>query len=352
MDDSESFPDLEAAFNAANVAISRSQLERWRGKGLLPRVHTIGKGRPTGGSVVRYPAGTAAQAIEIKRRLDANETFALVGWNLWMQGFSVKEAFWREPLAAAQAALPTFFAKLSALESDADLDQTGADTIFDNIDISIARAAPNYAPLARIPKDRRASLFGISADIFLGQFSGFRKIDDDDDRKELRDVKAVMGFPNRSPHKISGQGINYDDVESVLKTISSKLDFSVTLPDAEPPIEIRKEFSNAFGIAGSMHGALEPIYGRNALGLRIAAEIKQSKLVIDQALMLLIWSELRQHLTNIRSPAEISTMAKEAEIIAEQSQELMCGIIKLPEAEQVGRIKELRRDFSKSKRIK
>src|SRR5258706_3364927 len=73
--------------------VTRYQLERWRGCGLLPRVEQIPHAYR--GSEVRYPRGTAAQAVEIQKLLRVKKDLEFVGWELWWRGFPVADCFWR-----------------------------------------------------------------------------------------------------------------------------------------------------------------------------------------------------------------------------------------------------------------
>ena len=72
MDENETLWDINALVEVSGVSISKGQLERWRAKGLLPKVPQIGKGRGAG-SEIRYPLGTAQQAVAIVQLLAIKE---------------------------------------------------------------------------------------------------------------------------------------------------------------------------------------------------------------------------------------------------------------------------------------
>jgi hypothetical protein len=75
--------------------ISSRQLSEWGRKGLLPPSRSPGLGRGKGRQTAVYPFGTARQAIECSKLFGQNLSAAEVGWELWVQGYSVGEEYWK-----------------------------------------------------------------------------------------------------------------------------------------------------------------------------------------------------------------------------------------------------------------
>src|SRR6185437_1480595 len=85
---------LLAAARAAGFDVSRAQLARWHRIGLLskPEVAWLGRGK---GSRTIYPTGTTFQLIALCRLHEHERSLSVVGWKLWLRGFSVADRYWR-----------------------------------------------------------------------------------------------------------------------------------------------------------------------------------------------------------------------------------------------------------------
>lgn len=92
--------ELEEILDAAGDAgfdVSRHQLERWRGKGLVPRPRREGLGYREGTDSY-YPKGTSNLVIRIAQLLEEKRSFEFVGWMLWGMGYNHVVDFVRSSL--------------------------------------------------------------------------------------------------------------------------------------------------------------------------------------------------------------------------------------------------------------
>lgn len=81
----------------AGFTVSRHQLERWQGNGLIPRPHQKGLGQGRGTQTL-YPEGTAQHVLTLCHISEQHRSLERRGWELWWQGFSVEERYWRPML--------------------------------------------------------------------------------------------------------------------------------------------------------------------------------------------------------------------------------------------------------------
>lgn len=89
----EAAPWIVARSEKEGQIVTLRQLGDWRGKGLIPSPKRPGLGRGRGSQTL-YPSGTLRQVMAcsnlFKQKLKAKD----VGWELWVQGFSVHEKYW------------------------------------------------------------------------------------------------------------------------------------------------------------------------------------------------------------------------------------------------------------------
>lgn len=318
----ETFADLQSAFAAANTPISKDQLERWRGKGLLPKVQQVGRGRGTGGSDVRYPIGTATQALAIARHLGEKRKLDRIGWELWIEGFQVDDAHWRIPLENARNQISIVHGVVQKAVARDENNQRSDRTIFDRVDIAPLRDTPIYAAVSRLSPDQRATAARIAAEILLWQLHTI-------EADELGWVKSVLGIAAQVP-VIGGQRLDFSSVDRVLANLSAALrtlDRSRKL--REPPIEIRYELANAQAIAIGLYRSSHWLF-KGALNLRTAERIFSKASVDIQAALLLIWVQYRLIDTELNSAEAIGEMARGARQLAEIAERARLSIFAMP----------------------
>ena len=318
----ETIADLKSAFAAARVSISADQLERWRGKGLLPKVRQVGRGRATGGSEIRYPAGTARQALAIARHLARKRKLDRIGWELWIEGFQVDEAHWRAPLGNARKQFSSVREAVQRAVARDENNEEAEQTVFDQSDIEVLRGTPIYAAVSRLSTDMRASVARIAAEVLLGRGAGT-------DAKELDSVKSVLGIAAQVP-VIGGHRLNFSQIDRVLENLSAALnalDESAKL--REPSIEVRRELANAQTIAVGLYRSTHWLIN-GALNLRTAERIFNNASIDIQAVMLLIWVQYRAIDSEIVSADTIAKMVEGAGQLIEISEKLQLANFTLP----------------------
>ena len=318
----ETFEDLQSAFAAASAQISKDQLERWRGKGLLPKVQQVGRGRATGGSDVRYPIGTATQALAIARHLGEKRKLDRIGWELWIEGFQVDDAHWRIPLENARNQISTIHRFVQKAVARDENNQRSDRTIFDWVDIEPLRDTPIYAAVSRLSPDQRATAARIAAEILLGRLHTIGA-------DELGWVKSVLGLAAQVPG-IGGQRLDFSSVDRVLANLSAALRTLDRLRKLrEPPIAVRHELANAQAIAIGLYRSAHWLF-KGALNLRTAERIFNKASVDIQAALLLIWVQYRAIDTELNSAEVIGEMAEGARQLAEIVDRVRLSISAMP----------------------
>ena len=310
MIDWETREDLANAFAGAGVTISYDQLERWRGKGLLPKARQAGAGKGQG-TIVYFPKGTAAQAIAIQRHLNEYEKLDYAGWRLWLEGFQVDDRYWRPHIEMACRNLIRVREFIQSVERRHERG-TGQDTIYDKVGKKLLRRLPFYNPLSKLPNEIQASIPRVIAEIILGVFSTFQLHIMDDDGIKYRDT--FLSGTGIVPH---GKASRYSDafdfkshIESVLSVLSVSIE-DISLNNANevfPQENVRAEFLNVTGIATSLYNTSGSNFEQPKRSLKIAFKIISMKNPLIQATMLLIWDRYRKVSTNILSETEIEAL--------------------------------------------
>lgn len=318
----ETFADLQSAFAVASVQISKDQLERWRGKGLLPKVQQVGRGRATGGSDVRYPIGTARQAMAIAHHLGEKRKLDRIGWELWIEGFQVDEAHWRVPLEKARKQISTVHGVVQRAVARDENNEQSDRTVFDLSDINALRDTPIYAAVSRLSPDSRATAARIAADILLGRL---RTVEAD----ELSWVKSVLGIAAQVP-MIGGQRLDFSQLDRVLANLSAALRaLRRSRKLHEPPIEVRRELADAQAIAIGLYRSAHWLF-KGALNLRTAERIFNKASIDIQAALLIIWVQYHVIDTKLNSAEAIGEMAEGARQLAEIAERVRLSISTLP----------------------
>lgn len=278
--------EMSAEIQRADVTISASRIERWRNQELLPRPKRIGRGRGRGFDF-RVPSGSAAQALEIDRLFKVYEKRPWVGWQLWMQGYSVGERYWRPVIDQAFATL-RHFQKL-AKQFERRPEDTDVHALKAGVLTLLART-PLAAPLTRADPEMVETIVAFAAEILLARFNRFTP-----DSRERSTVLDVLGALAGENHSIAGSAIDFRAaIEPVLRDMSNAIRRLLRRKSIiEPSPELRREFAKAFGIGTIIYGLASPLLGRSAMGLGTLNQIAQKPDIGIQSTMLIIWRELR-----------------------------------------------------------
>ena len=201
----------------AGFAISRAQLERWRNRGLLPKVRQVGLGRGAGSQVV-YPTGSASQAVAIARLLAEKEKFEVVGWRLWMMGYEVEERYWRPHLIQVTLQFRNFLAALIRIERKYELENF---TIYDKIVGIIQNYGKINLSFSRIKNEIRVFILSTIMSVAKGEFYGFDNREDTSLQNDISFLIAALGVPSSGPmHDIARDVGFFRLIENVLINIS------------------------------------------------------------------------------------------------------------------------------------
>lgn len=295
----------------------------------MPKVRQVGRGRAAGGSEIRYPTGTARQALAIARHLAGKRKLDCIGWELWLDGFHVDEAHWRVPLRKARKQFSSVRGAVQRAVARDENNEEAERTIFDQSDIEVLRGTPIYAAVSRLSSDMRATVARIAADILLGRGAAT-------DAKELDSVKSVLGIAAQVP-VIGGYRLDFSQIDRVLENLSASLntlDQSTKL--REPSIEVRRELANAQAIAIGLYRSTHWLF-KGALNLRTAERIFNKASIDIQAMMLLIWGHYRVVDNEIAGSETIAKMAKGAGQLAEISEQFRLAISALPTGDPIRR---------------
>lgn len=299
---------LREEFKRNDVIISADQLRRWRDQGLMPRVMQVGKGKAAG-SIIRYPQGTARLAIEIYRLLLVKKKLDFVGWQLWMQGYDVADAYWKPTINSALASLKHIPAWLRTMEKR---NQVESETIFDQVPAAQFLNTPFAKGLAKLSPDMRAFAFGLLADVARGTFERYQATNNLEQNENRRAISKFVG-QSLNP-LVAGlfSSLHFEiDLERQLHGISKamaafhKKPFAVL---AELTPQARTEFSTVLQISRQL--SLSPVVYKSPVG-RFTMAIDAEQIV--QAQCVIVWS-LFSKMGTISEPKEILEIASNLEL--------------------------------------
>ena len=311
MDESETLWDINVLAENAGVSISKHQLERWRFKGLLPRVQQIGKGRGAG-SEVRYPVGTAQQAVAIVQLLAVKDKFDFVGWNLWLQGYLVEDRYWRPILINAARLIRRTTAYVRLMEMKTQHDNS---TIYEKFEVKNFANSPIYKALSSLKPDARAYVLTTFADIALGRFSGFSSYDEIDFKIQRDNILSAIGINNNVLTKAISRNMGFyelieprlKDISISMRSISSNAKFlsAIEIENGRQITNQAIKFVNVFNIFNEivLHGS--------ARFLKMGAQIVRRS--DFQAAAILVLGKVYAS-GSIKSGTEIAEMISEIEL--------------------------------------
>lgn len=300
----ETWQEIQQLCALANASVSKDQLERWRSRGLLPKVIQVGKGRGSG-SETRYPFGTANQAIAIVELLSVKEKFSFVGWQLWMRGFAVDERYWKADVENAISLLKRTPAYVRLMDRKFLTDEK---TVYDQIPASNFKNTPFAKGLTKLSPDMQALSFSLLGEIAKGHFTSFASIRNDDPKTNIDTISKFIGIPIQPV--VAGIFAKSEfevDFELQLNAISSALhdlrtNSSITNEKITP--DIRREFWNVLDIANNLKLAL-PDFSKSPIGRFANAIANDQKL---QAFGIILWCAFRE-MGTIQSNDDITELA-------------------------------------------
>lgn len=312
--------------------------------GLLPDVQQVGRGRPTGGSDTRHPLGTAAQAIAIGQLLSEKEKLTGMGWKLWMRGFPVREAHWREPLESAHATLRQVseIVRAAVVRDERRIGKS----IYDLTDVTALEGTPIYAAMSRLPATFQSVAIRVAADLMRGRFQVDGASGKPFDPNESMVIRAIMGLSGDLP-KISGRSLNFSELPHILEKLSTATNgLSRNLNRIEePPIEVRRDLLNAQMVAIDLYHSTAWLF-KGGFNLRIAERILAKASLSTQAIMLLVWNRAFSNDPGIKSSIDIAEMARTAAGLSELVDKARQEISRFPKGDQPVHKLKLRRAIS------
>lgn len=290
------------------------QLERWRGKGLLPKVlqtPTLDAANHPAGSTVQQLDWAARQAVAVERAVLKTRSLEKAGAILWLAGFEVDERYWRPGLGFIdQMSRRVGRLMLKFLDSDDLAGSPGEHT-------AKARTMRGvwHKVARRTGEDGTARFVDLAATIVSGRFSGFESPTTDLDKSDSRLAEHALGFDEGEADHVNGHRLNLKaDLETILTALSvswvsdSWNDFSV-----REIAQGREDARNALKVAHCTHEATAWIYGRGSFGLRIVRTLSRfAEITLMQALAI-SFARLRRRSTRIPSSDEIASLATDAE---------------------------------------
>lgn len=315
MNEWERLIDIQVFATEAGQNISRHQLERWRGMGLLPKVKQVGRGRAAG-SEIHYPIGTSRQAVAIAKLFKINRKSGLVGWQLWLQGYDVDERYWLPLIEVATDQLRRVQKGARYLDK---LGDRADSTIFDNITLAFFRGTPIAGSLKRVQPEIRPFIFGMLKEIIIGEFQAFSHTGDEtEEATHQRAVLSAIGISSGRKALKVAENIGFEaGIEEQLLHISKAFEEIRSNPASRIKCfsqEVRKEFTAAMQLLENLHAILK-VLKMSPFGTGNAI-LRQQKV---QAVMIVIWAIFRQFGT-IKSIDYILQMANSVRAIRMQSQ--------------------------------
>ncbi|WP_373490263.1 hypothetical protein [Parasphingorhabdus sp.] len=301
----ETWPKIQHLCGLANVTVSKDQLERWRLKGLLPKVNQVGRGRGAG-SETRYPIGTANQAIAIIHLLSVKEKLSFVGWQLWMRGCNVDERYWKPEIDNAIFQLKRMPAYVRLMETRYLTDEK---TLYDQIPFRIFQHSPFAKGVAKLSPDMQALSFSLLGEVAKGNFTSFASLPSDDPKINMDTISKFIGLPIQPIVAGIFPKIDFEvDFELQLSAISNALrdlraNPSITIEKLTP--EVRIEFLAILAVAENLQMSLSA-FRKSPIG-RFANSIAKDQKI--QAFAIVLWSAFRE-MGTIQSNDEIMELAK------------------------------------------
>ena len=290
---------LEALARRGRPA-SRARLARWRQAGLLSATtQSLGRGH---GTCTMYACSAVDQATAIGDELTRSRSLAVVGWRLWLRGFSIADQLWREPILKAANTIDKVFGYFRMLEGvdgvtrDDDRRYSASDRLVERIQRHEGSALLRRARKA-CGERRFATFVDFIVQFGAGTYHGCE--DPRDGRYELSTLDAAFGFTQaRKSSPAGGAPWLPIDYRPELAAVSFALSHGQLIDDLEAAsaAEVKACVDQLDRLWTALHAFLccgELAYGRQWLGLMRVATFLSDRSVHAQAGMAILWLRLR-----------------------------------------------------------
>jgi hypothetical protein len=349
-----------ARLESAGESIPETRIDDWCEKRLLQRRQS-GLGIETGGSVGLYPEIAVQQALEIERLFKVKKRADFVGWQLWWQGYDVHEKYWRPEFEheykLVNRVLPGLIRQyIKYIDND-----------FNNGNI-IDKIMPVKLPpiIRRRARNLKLSDYSTSLSILMNAVTGRETefyvdpVSGEETGYDRRATAALLGLNQAEKDHVAGVRLSAQPaLDNALRALSAipfaftqnRQFFSGTSLAALKAA--RDDVRNALETAAMMRRALMPIYGRQAFGLSLAAEIAEHGSPASLAVIIIAWKEVREreHGDAFLSSREIADMRREAAEVLAQSRQLQQAIEFDPALASILTKKRLKEAFSKPEKM-
>jgi hypothetical protein len=312
---------LIAELSAADLRITRRQLERWRNAKLIPPV----KQEPlsNGGSVVWYPPGSIEHIREagtIRPR-----RFEHVGWELWWRGYPVPERYWRPVLDSTDKALRKAVRLLKPLIDPPDHDEqaTAETNPFAEIPSEALRDFPLLHILRRVLSGTVPALLRSITEVATGDHIDFAEPEDGDLAVDENTAFTAFDFAASESLRITGKQFKFRAaLGPVLRAISDRDIDRYRLASEQEICAARDDVRRALNLARDFHEATAWIYGPNAFGLRLAALLARKAPRPLKAGIVLLFLNVRSNSNIFYSSDVIAKMESDTKSLLIHSLEL------------------------------
>lgn len=291
--------DLLAVAAAAGFGIQDHNLGYWHRKGLLPppRQQGLGYGR---GSESRYPPGTDQQLRALLQIHRKTRKVAVVGWELWWQGFPVPEALVRESLLVAarkfQAAVAMVRDPITGAISAQVLD--ALDTKHWHL------PAPLAARARTLPRGYAESMVEMILDVLSGTYSGLPEIPGQPNQRQAV-FEQFLGLTRARTDALVehepwlGPDDNVDEAIGELAQLLGKTDWEeVVRTTAWSRLEEARDQAASFAQGMTLFSTIaDKAFGKGAFGFSVLRKLLPRMLrnPMAQAVTLLLWCVMGDH---------------------------------------------------------
>jgi hypothetical protein len=298
---------IDAELAKVGLRVSDDQLERWRGRGILPPVKQVQHGYR--GSETQFPIGTTAQIIEIFRLLAIKDDLEFVGWELWWGRFFVEERCWRPRLERVARHGDRLIA-LTRKGIARSLDREEDDTIYDkaagsNTKNSFFRKARRRVGIADMPTAIRLLLEVITGEFKADQLS-------DKDKQIIRKIADILGIDKHAINglKILFEPLLYEKLELFSKILQMNSLGSV-LAYSESEFEgARDTLRPIIPAIQTFYGVMRQKFGPKAFGMRTIVRLLDAGNPDSKALYVLAVAALKRHSSDVLSPEDVAEIFK------------------------------------------
>lgn len=274
----------------AGFKVSRRQLARWHASGLLPRPLQL-QSSGVAGSETIYPTGTSAQLIALCNLRAKNRRLSDLGWCLWMLGFDVREAFWKDRLKNVAA----WHDKISPVILRVLRPENNKNFLVKLIALRTRNVL--FRQLRkRVGTSNFESLVGLIGRILDGSFDGWTFANDSSDDDLIRDkllAEKALGLNRfKSAEQIVRNPRAHDVVEEVLIMLSARLSGTIfaemIAKNSDDQIaSARNELRGLLAVVSSTTGP-------DASGLKAIAQFASKASNKTQMVMLLYFLGLKE----------------------------------------------------------